>query len=816
MADGLGTAVTGVQVVVDEDDNSVRVDPASGTVERDQPDGGVVVQFNAIRRAENEPDKFDANLAESLDGMRLGQIGEEMFEAIEADDRSRKGYLNVVDRAMDFLGLDMKEPRVTSADSSAAVEGQSQVTNPLLLESVLKSWANSQGELLPAEGPVKVDQGFGEAAVQEDDLAEALERDFNYWLTTTATEYYPDTSHMLLWGTHFKGSGFKKVYYCLRRRRPVSESVDARDLIVSDTVKDLKSCERITHQILMRKSDLHRMQMLGAYREVTGLTPPYHQIDVVEGKIGEIQGTQPSTRPEDQPYTIWESQCELDLPEYAPKKFKGTGVRLPYLMTMEKETKQILAIRRNWEEDDEQCERKQMYVKYPYIPGPGFYGTGMIGVVGNCSMAMTAAWREALDAGMFANFPSGTIAKIGGRQNTTDMRLSPGVFQPVETGGQPINHVVAPLPYRDVTPGLLSLMDKITQQAKEVGGVADLPAGEGIQNVPVGTMMANIEQATKVISASHKGMHTAQAEEIGLIADLFRQYPEDFWKSNKVCPEGFWDEQKFIQALESCHLTPRSDPNTPSHLHRLAIALGLVQLAGQPVFTPFFNIKELLTRVMRIIRVDIAGLLQDPPPMPPDANQKPGPDPLIGQARMLQAQTDAQEATTKAQLGQQQVQLGQAKLQTQRDMASAELGKEMIIHQRDTQREDVNNARQAQLDASQQAHDARMDVAGQRLDVAQLAHDRQVDAANMQHEQRQQMLDAHQQAHEQHMERGGLALDHAQFQHDRQFDMSEHALNAAQLGQDREQLAHDRENDMAEHALNVHTALHPPKPAGKK
>jgi hypothetical protein len=399
----------------------------------------------------------------------------------------------------------------------------------------------------------------------------------------------------------------------------------------------------------------------------------------------------------------------------------------------------------------------------------------------------------------------------------------------------PINQVVSPLPYKDVTPGLLSLMDKVTQQAKEVGGVADLPAGEGIQNVPVGTMLANIEQATKVISASHKGMHIAQAEEIGLIADLFRENPEDFWEYNKVCPNGYWDEQKFIQALNNCHLVPRSDPNTPSHLHRIAVALGLVQLAGNPVFTPFFNLKELIMRVMRVIRVDPVGLIQDPPPIPPEMmNQgKPGPDPLVGQARMLQAQTAARQAVDKSMIDTQQVQLGQNKLQTQRDIAAAELQKEMVIHQHDALREDRAARREAVQDAGEQQHERRVDLAKLQQDDRQFAHDRQMDHANLQHDRQQAQ-------HEQHMDIGGLVQDHNEFQHQRQMDHAglahdreqlqhdqqvdraglahdqnklshEREIDHAGLAQKREQFAHDRQHDMAEHALNVHTALHPPK-----
>lgn len=771
MADGLATPVSGVTVVVDDDDGEVRIDEATGTVERDQADGGVVVQFNAVRK-DPAQGGFYENLADDLDGATLARISNELYEAIDADDRSRGQYLEIVRRAMDFLGLEMREPRVTSADTSAAVEGQSQVTNPLLLEATLKGWANAQGELLPADGPVKATLGMGEASDQENDLADALERDFNYYLTETATEYYPDTSHMLMWGTIFKGSGFKKVYRCLRRRRPVSESVDAKDLIVSDLMKDLRSCERITHQIPMRPSELKRMEMIGAYRKAGPLAEPQQvQQGPIEGKINEIQGTQAPYRPEDQPYIIWESQCELELDQFAPTEFKNKGIRLPYLVTMEKESRAILALRRDWREKDEQCDRKRMYVRYPYVPGPGFYGTGMIGILGNCSMAMTAAWREALDAGMYANFPSGTIAKIGGRQNTSDFRLSPGTFQPVETGGMPINQVIAPLPYKDVTPGLLALMDKITAQAKELGGVTESPTGEGLQNVPVGTMLANIEQATKLMAAAHKGMHKAQSEEIGLMAELFRENPDEFWAANRVCPKGFWDAEKFKQALDTCSIVPRTDPNTPSHLHRIAVALGLVQMASNPVFTPFFNLKELILRTMRVIRVDPAGLVQDAPPMPPDAG-KPGPDPLIGQARMLQAQTAARTAQDKSVKGQQEIELGQNKLQTQRDIASAELAREMVIHKNDDIKEQLANQRLAR----DQARAAQQASTDQVLKAAKIAGDQRNAAAK--------------QAHERNMDIAGLAQEQRQF-------------------------AHDRQADIAEHALNVHTALHPPpKPKG--
>ena len=536
----------GLSVVVSDDEaEPVRIDPVTGTVEHDQADGSVIVELDKARK-EREGGKFDANLAEKMDENELSRIGNELHQAISDDHESRGNWLEIRARLIDFCGLQIKEPRANVGDTSAAVEGMATVTNPLLLEGILKGWANAQAELLPSEGPAKVDEQDHETP-QSDELAEALERDFNYYLTVTATEYYPDTSHMLLWGVYLGGSGFKKIYRCPMRRRPVSESVSPENLIVSDTMKDMRSCARLTHQIEMRPSVMQRMKLLGAYRDTPATTPSPLTATAVAQSVAGIQGTDPSPhtkRDADRPYTLWESQCELDLPDYAPGKFKGESIPLPYLVTLDKDSREVLAIRRDWNEDDEDAQRKRLYVKYPYVPGPGFYGTGLGHILGNCSAAMTAAWREALDAGMFANFPAFLMAKLGGRQNTSDFRLSAGTGAAIETNGMPIGNIVSNLPYRDVTPGLLSLIDKITAQAKELGGVADIPASEGVANVPVGTMIAAIEQATKVMAAAHKGMHQAQAEELQMLVDLFRDHPEDFWQQNKKC-KGFWDEAKF-------------------------------------------------------------------------------------------------------------------------------------------------------------------------------------------------------------------------------------------------------------------------------
>jgi hypothetical protein len=714
--------VSGISVTVDDDpDNSVRVDEATGTIERDQEDGSVVVQLDARRpKKDGDEDKFYANLADDIDAQRLAVIANELHDAISADDRSRGNWLALRARAMDFLGLEIKEPSSSTAGSSSeAVEGLSTVTNPLLLEACLKAWANAQAELLPSEGPCKIDETNTETTPIEDELAETLERDTNYFLTTIATEYYPETSHMLLWGNIFGGSGFKKVYRCPMKRRPTAPMVAAQNLIVSDTMKDLRSCERITHQIEMRPSIMKRMRLLGAYRDSAPLPQPTPQPNEVQAKIAAQQGTQAvPQRQEDQPYTLWECQCELDLPDYAPAKFKDKGIPLPYLVTMDKDSKEILAVRRDWHEEDEECERKRMYVKYPYVPGPGFYGTGLMHILGNASQAMTMAWRLCLDMGAFANFPSGLISKLGGRQNTSDIRLSPGTLQPIETGDKPINQVVAPLPYHDITGGMLALMEQITAQAGKAGGVTEIPTAEGIQNVPVGTMLAQIEQATKVVAASHKGMHQAQAEELQMIVDLFREYPEDFWRNNKFGKD-YWNEQKLLQALSDYDLVPRSDPNTPSHIHRIARALGLVQLSAMPQFMQIMDVNEVLDRALRAMGENPEGIIKQAPAAAP----QPNPQLIAAMAKSKDADTKQLKVATDVQNAQQQADIKQKELASKQAIETTKLSEEMLIHGHDAQKaqQELNHSAWEQHRADQQ----------HGLDVAKHVHDKNVDLAQL-------------------------------------------------------------------------------------
>lgn len=712
---------------------AVRQNP-DGSTEIDTDDGGVVIQFGgALDADEDEPEdpkKFYANLADKIgDAMQLGTIADELLEQIDADDASRKSRLDTRARGIGLLGLQLEQVKSGVGDASAASDGgESVVVNPLLLEGCLKAWANAQAELLPAEGPCKVDHEGDDNTAQTDELADEFERGMNFYLTDTASEYGPDTSGMLLWGTILGGGGFKKVAVSPELRRPASLSVDEKDLIVSDTEKDFRSCARITHVITMRPSVLKRLQMRGFYRDfpLAPSTPP--EVNAVTNRIADIQGTQASRqdRPEDTPYTLYETQCELNLPQFAPKAFAERGIPLPYLVTIEKDSRVVLSIRRDWKPEDEDCERKAMWVKYPYIPGPGFYGTGLLNVVGNSSAAMTAAWRLALDAGMYANMPGGLMSDLATRQKSNTFRPAPGEFPSIQTNGRDIREMIMALPYHDVTPGLMTLIDKITEQSKSTAGAVEIPMKEGIANIPVGTMLAYIEQASQLLAAAHKGMHRAQSEELKMLADLFREDPESFWKGNKKAKR-FWNEQKLFQALETYSLVPKSDPNTPSHIHRLMKVTALVQLMQIPQFAPFLSVPGILDRVLTAMREDPTGIRINPPPPPPT----PSPEQLTAQSKLMDSTTKAKDVQVKALKAVTDAQNREKELDGEERVETLKLAQTSIAHAADNKKAAADGAHKAAthgLAVAQAAHDMVLGEREQGLAEQQHAHEKQVHA----------------------------------------------------------------------------------------
>ena len=577
-----------IQIMEAEEGEDVpEMDDKGNILRIDHPDGSITVSLNGNPVAdaeddENPPGWFD-NLVDKIDDLELSRIGDELMRGIADDQQSRQDWMEDRATGLRLLGLKIEIPGLQGAADGAPVEGMSRVRHPLLLEAVLRFQANARSELLPTDGPVKVRNDSNNANLEQDRLANALENDLNHYLTAVATEYYPDTDRMLLM-LGFGGTSFKKVHFCPLRNRPVSETVDAEDLIVNNAATDLSNAKRITHRVYMRPSVVRRMQILGVYKDIDLHTPNMAQLDSVQIEKRSQEGIAVSvTNPDDRDREIYECYCELDMQGFHHKwKGKVTGLEIPYRVTIDASTKKILSIVRNYDDDGELPEARQNFVKYTFVPGFGFYDIGLLHILGNTVNAITAAWRELLDAGMYANFPGFLMAETGARQNTNIFRVPPGGGALVKTGGLPISQAVMPLPYKEPSQALMALTESMAQTGMRIGGTSEQAVGEGRADAPVGTTLAMIEQAQKVMNSVHKRMHAAQATEFQLLARCFKENPESFWqKKNK--PSYAWDEQTFLAALNDCELVPQADPNTASHTQRIMKIMALKQLqAAQP------------------------------------------------------------------------------------------------------------------------------------------------------------------------------------------------------------------------------------------
>lgn len=665
------------------------------------PDGGVVVKLNSGGKDKQplQNAKFNDNLALHLEESYLGTLADELLRGIEEDEKSREEWLDERAEGIKLLALKIEKPSSAQQGASAGVDNTSRSRNTLLLEACLRFQANASGELLPTGGPVKVEDKLSQDTQEGDDLAQLLEDDFNYYLTRTASEYVPDTERMLLW-VAAGGSGFKKVYRCPIRRRPVSESVDAADLCVSNAATDLANADRVTFTSRMRQSVMKRMQYLKVYRDVDLALPSAEPLTSVDEQKEEITGVTISNRPEDIPYTIKECYCQIDLQGDEHKENgEPTGLPRPYKVTIEKSSRQILEIRRNWREKDEMERPREVFVKFPFVPGFGFYDIGLIQIAGNPTTAATALLRIMIDGGIFGNFPGGLVAKGSDKQNTTDISVPPGGFAPIDvsmaTDGD-IRKVVMALPYKEPGPAIMNLYEQIVQSGSRLAGIPDMAVGEGRQDAPVGTTIALIEQAIKLTDAVHKRLHNAQSKEFELLRDLFREYPEDFWRFNQD-RDPHWDSEKLTQALNDYNLVPRADPNTSSNIQRIMRAQALYMMAQ--AHPELFQISAVLDYVLRTLGIQNPDSFTQPP-----QNQGPPPDP-----KALAAQQSAQAAQLKAQAA-------MVDAQTKAKTASADIAQRSQESQNDLKIQQMESADvrfKARADMTQHGQDIKADALSQ-------------------------------------------------------------------------------------------------------
>jgi len=668
-----------VEVEISEGEPKYETDEAGNILRIEHEDGSISISLDGrpvegVSEAERSGEWF-RNLVDEIDSSELTRIADELVRGVEDDLQSRREWVEDRAQGIKLLGLKIEIPGLQGASDGAPVEGMSKVRHPLLLEAVLRFQANARSEMLPTDGPVKVRNDAVSSTIEQDRLGDALEKDLNHYLTAVATEYYPDTDRMLLM-LGFGGTSFKKVYFCPLRNRPVSESVDAEHLIVNNAATDLSNAKRVTHRVYMRPSTVKRMQIIGAYRDIDLSTPKQIDLDPAQREKDAQQGiTRDAFNPDDRDREIYECYCELDIRGFEHKwKGKETGLEIPYRVTIDVSTKEILSIVRNYDEDtDELPMSRQNFVKYTFVPGMGFYDIGLLHILGNTTNAVTAAWREMLDAGMFANFPGFLMADTGARQNTNIFRVPPGGGALVKTGGMPINQAIMPLPYKEPGAALMNLCQNMAETGMRVGGTSELQVGEGRADAPVGTTLAMIEQATKVLNSVHKRLHSSQAEEFQLLVRCFRENPESFWQRCKR-PTIEWNEQTFTQALNDCELVPQADPNTASHTQRImkVMALKQLQAANPSMYDP--------------IAIDTAALKaigwSNPEQFlaPASAQANPPPELIQAQARAqsdaARAQAVTMDAQTRAMMAQQKAHYDQARIQIEAMKAAGQLEKD--------------------------------------------------------------------------------------------------------------------------------------------
>lgn len=665
----------------------VVVDPETGSVEISHDDGSITIDPTgaSLWQKPDGEESFSENLALKIESLELARISEELLTAIAADKSDRSQWESMRAKCIELLGLKLEDPKGDVSRSALGVT-TSVVRDPILLEAVERFRANAYAELCPSAGPVKV-VNWADDKADTEGLAESLQKDLNYYLTTTASEYYPDTRFMLWW-TGLASGTFKKVYKCPLRNRPVSEYVDGTDLIVPANATDLKNSPRVTHEVSMPRDIMRAMQLEGVYRDIALTEPLQPQQNAVELKKANIEGkASQAQRTEDQEYTVYECYCKLDIKGYEHEKDgKPTGLPLPYRVTIDETSREVLEIRRNWDEEDSEEIYRQPhipFVLFPYSTGISrIYGSGLGQMMGNMASALTALLRISIDNGMMSNYPGLLKAKGTGRQLQNEIMVPPGGVAEIDTGGLRIQDSVMGMPFKDVSQAVVALIEQTRAVAQRLGGTADIPVGEGKQDAPVGTTLAMIEQATKVEGSVHKALHAAQSEEFRLLVKLFRDDPEALWRGNRRPAMGNAQDdaaraariEKFKKALENCDIQPMADPNVPSGMHRNLMAMGWKQFtAGNPSYDQLKVDRYVAKQMFKMGDNDFNSMLAP-------AGGPPQPDPLLlAQVQLEERKVGVMEARVSLDAEKVKIDMQRAMSDAQNKMADRE-SRENIEH----------------------------------------------------------------------------------------------------------------------------------------
>jgi len=570
----------------------------------EEEDGSVVINFEDMlsEQLQAEP---DANLAEILDERVLMDLSSELVGYYEDDKGSRQDWEDSYTEGLDLLGI-----KYESRDEP--FRGSSGVTHPVIAEAVTQFQAQAYKELLPSSGPVRT-QIVGASSPEVEAQSQRVQEFMNFQIMNVMDEYDPEMDRLLFY-LPLAGSAFKKIYFDDILDRAVSKFVPADDLLVPYNATDLSSASRVTHVIRMNTNDVRKNQAAGFYREVDILA--YEDEDEVRQKERELQGIQRSGG-DDQDCTILEIHTDLDLPGFehvSPIDGEETGIKLPYIVTIDEGSQKVLAVRRNWNEGDEYYRKVQYFSHYKFLPGLGFYGYGLLHMIGGLGRSATSILRQLIDAGTLANLPAGFKAR-GIRIRDADEPLSPGEFRDIDVPGGALRESIMPLPYKEPSQTLMSLLGFVVDAGRRFAAITDLQVGDGNQQAAVGTTVALLERGSKVMSAIHKRLHYAQKQEFRMLARVFSEslppmYPYSVYGAEATIKQADFDERVDV--------IPVSDPNIFSMSQRLALAQTQLELAQSN--PQMHNLHEAFRRIYQAIGVtNIEALLPTPqPPQPTD------------------------------------------------------------------------------------------------------------------------------------------------------------------------------------------------------
>jgi len=577
------------------------------------PDGGLATVVEVDVSDQDNP--FYSNLAEDIakdDADVLAQLASSLSEDFEGDLNARKDWLQTYADGMELLGLKIE-------DRSEPWPGACGVYHPLLSEALVKFQAETVMETLPAGGPVKT-KIIGKETDENKRASVNVAANMNYYIQEKMPEYRGEHERML-WGLGLAGNAFKKVYYDPATCRPASIYVPAEDMVVPYGASSLDDAERVTHVMRKTENDVRKLQVAGFYRDIELDKPGPGYLDDIEKKIAENMGFSATS---DSRYKILEFHVDLNLKGYEDKddKKEETGIALPYIVTLERTSNEVLAIRRNWMENDPKRMKRQHFVHYPYIPGFGFYAFGLVHLLGSFAKSGTSLIRQLVDAGTLSNLPGGFKTK-GMRVKGDDTPIEPAEFRDVDIASGTLRENIMPLPYKEPSQTLLTLMNGIVEEGRRFASIADLKISDMSSQSPVGTTLAILERTLKVMSSVQARVHAAMKQEFKILARIIR---DDTPKTYSYDPASGEPEVKQAD-YDMVEVIPVSNPNSSTMAQKVVQYQTVMQLAqGAP---QIYDMPELHKQMLETIGIENVGKI-----IPSEDEQKPQ-DPVFENMNLL-------------------------------------------------------------------------------------------------------------------------------------------------------------------------------------